>query len=64
MISNIGKPFCLLTLLIVISLLPQSIHIYYIKVGHPLGDPNRDTRVRILHWTEDCSPDFRQEEGD
>jgi GH43 family beta-xylosidase len=32
--------------------------------GHPLGDPNRHTRVRVLHWTKDGFPDFRQEEGD
>jgi GH43 family beta-xylosidase len=32
--------------------------------GHPLGDPNRHTRVRVLYWTDDGFPDFRQEEGD
>jgi len=32
--------------------------------GDPLRDPNRHTRVRILYWTEDGMPDFRQEEGD
>ena len=32
--------------------------------GHPLYDPNRDTRVRVLHWKEDGFPDFRQEAGD
>lgn len=29
-------------------------------VGHPLFDPNRHTRVRVLNWTEDGFPDFRQ----
>lgn len=32
--------------------------------GHPLGDPNRHTLVRILKWTKEGFPDFRQEEGD
>jgi GH43 family beta-xylosidase len=32
--------------------------------GDPLSDPNRHTRARVLHWTEDGFPDFRQEEGD
>jgi len=32
--------------------------------GHPLGDPNRHARVRVLHWGKDGFPDFRQEEGD
>lgn len=32
--------------------------------GHPLYDPNRDTRVRVLHWKDDGFPDFRQEAGD
>ncbi len=32
--------------------------------GSALGDPNRDTRVRKLSWTEDGFPDFRQNEQD
>jgi len=32
--------------------------------GHPLGDPNRHARARVLHWDEKGFPDFRQEEGD
>lgn len=32
--------------------------------GGPLADPNRHTRVRILHWTADGMPDFRQDEAD
>lgn len=28
--------------------------------GSPLTDPNRHTRVRVLKWTEDGFPDFRQ----
>jgi GH43 family beta-xylosidase len=32
--------------------------------GASLNDPNRDTRVREVHWTEDGWPDFRQEIGD
>ncbi len=32
--------------------------------GHSLGDPNRHTRVRVLHWDENGFPDFRQEMGD
>jgi GH43 family beta-xylosidase len=32
--------------------------------GSGLSDPNRDTRLRVLHWTEDGFPDFRQEAGD
>ena len=27
--------------------------------GHSLGDPNRHTRVRVLHWDENGFPDFR-----
>ena len=33
-------------------------------IGHSLYDPNRDTRVRVLHWKDDGFPDFRQEAGD
>ncbi|MDI6401601.1 glycoside hydrolase family 43 protein [Balneolaceae bacterium ANBcel3] len=32
--------------------------------GHSLGDPNRHTRVRVLHWDDEGFPDFRQEMGD
>jgi len=32
--------------------------------GNGLSDPNRDTRVRVLHWTKEGFPDFRQEIGD
>ncbi|MGL6161078.1 glycoside hydrolase family 43 protein [Microbulbifer sp.] len=32
--------------------------------GDPLNDPNRHTRVRVLHWDKNGMPDFRQEEGD
>ncbi len=32
--------------------------------GFALDDPNRHTRVRVLHWTEDGFPDFRQNEAD
>ena len=32
--------------------------------GNSLHDPNRNTRARVLYWTEDGWPDFRQEEGD
>lgn len=32
--------------------------------GHPLGDPNRHARARVLYWDEKGFPDFRQEEGD
>ncbi len=32
--------------------------------GSGLSDPNRDTRVRVLHWTKDGFPDFMQEIGD
>lgn len=32
--------------------------------GSGLSDPNRDTRVRVLYWTEDGFPDFRPEMGD
>ncbi|WP_062125525.1 glycoside hydrolase family 43 protein [Geofilum rubicundum] len=28
--------------------------------GESLYDPNRHTRARVLHWTEDGMPDFRQ----
>lgn len=28
--------------------------------GHSLGDPNRHTRVRVLHWNKDGFPDFGQ----
>jgi GH43 family beta-xylosidase len=29
--------------------------------GNPLNDPNRHTRVRVLHWTESGWPDFGQD---
>lgn len=32
--------------------------------GNPLSDPNRHTRVRVLHWDESGMPDFRQDEED
>lgn len=32
--------------------------------GHPLDDPNRATRVRVLKWKKDGFPDFQQEVGD
>ena len=32
--------------------------------GGALGDPNRHTRVRVLHWHADGMPDFRQDEAD
>lgn len=32
--------------------------------GSALGDPNRDTRTRVLHWDENGFPDFEQEIGD
>jgi GH43 family beta-xylosidase len=32
--------------------------------GDPLNDPNRHTRVRVLHWDEQGMPDFRQRQGD
>ena len=32
--------------------------------GEPLYDPNRQTRVRVLRWTEDGMPDFGQERND
>jgi GH43 family beta-xylosidase len=32
--------------------------------GQSLFDHNRHTRVRVLHWTEDGWPEFRQEIGD
>jgi GH43 family beta-xylosidase len=32
--------------------------------GSGLSDPNRDTRVRVIGWTKDGFPDFRQEIGD
>lgn len=32
--------------------------------GDPLGDPNRQTRARVLHWKEDGFPDFMQDKGD
>lgn len=32
--------------------------------GDPLNDPNRHTHARVLHWTEDGFPDFRQNMGD
>lgn len=32
--------------------------------GASLNDPNRDTRLRVLHWDENGFPDFRQELGD
>lgn len=32
--------------------------------GSPLTDPNRHTRVRVLKWTEDGFPDFRQSTPD
>lgn len=32
--------------------------------GHPLNDPNRDARVRVLRWLENGFPDFQQELGD
>ncbi|WP_308367961.1 MULTISPECIES: glycoside hydrolase family 43 protein [unclassified Microbulbifer] len=32
--------------------------------GDPLNDPNRHTRVRVLHWDKNGMPDFRQEKGD
>ncbi len=32
--------------------------------GNPLRDPNRATRVRVLHWDKNGMPDFRQGEGD
>ncbi len=32
--------------------------------GHPLGDPNRHTRVRVLRWRKDGFPDFGQNIGD
>lgn len=32
--------------------------------GHPLGDPNRHARVRVLQWTKNGFPNFGQKEGD
>ncbi len=32
--------------------------------GSPLSDPNRDTRARVINWTEEGFPDFRQNEQD
>lgn len=32
--------------------------------GNPLSDGNRATRVRVLHWSEDGMPDFRQQAAD
>ena len=32
--------------------------------GHPLNDPNRASRVRVLKWKKDGFPDFQQEVGD
>ncbi|WP_346839554.1 glycoside hydrolase family 43 protein [Microbulbifer sp. SAOS-129_SWC] len=32
--------------------------------GDPLRDPNRATRVRVLHWDKHGMPDFRQAQGD
>jgi GH43 family beta-xylosidase len=32
--------------------------------GNSLGDPNRHTRIRVLRWTKDGFPDFRQEDDD
>lgn len=32
--------------------------------GEPLRDPNRHTRARVLHWTEDGFPDFRHDVND
>jgi len=32
--------------------------------GEPLNDPNRATRARVLHWTEDGFPDFMQDAED
>ena len=32
--------------------------------GSPLSDPNRHTRARVIRWTKDGFPDFRQEEED
>lgn len=32
--------------------------------GHELEDPNRATRARIVEWTQDGFPDFRQHEDD
>lgn len=32
--------------------------------GHELEDPNRAMRARIVRWTENGFPDFRQKEGD
>lgn len=32
--------------------------------GSPLSDPNRNTRARVLEWTEEGFPDFRQDMED
>jgi len=32
--------------------------------GEALNNPDRHTRVRVLHWDKDGMPDFRQSEGD
>ncbi len=32
--------------------------------GGALGDPDRHTRVRVLHWTAEGMPDFRQDQPD
>ena len=32
--------------------------------GHELSDPNRNTRARVLEWTESGFPDFLQNIGD
>lgn len=32
--------------------------------GSPLEDPNRDARLKLIHWQADGMPDFGQDEGD